>query len=115
LFSSHSRRSPARFLASSMSHELIRTVFRVDGHFAPGGVFAAPMVVSRNCKGLISPKPLKRVTTGLVRGDSEAMRFKVFSRSASSRGRPVEHFLAGIDAKQGWHADIDVAGAHQRR
>src|SRR5690606_18118478 len=84
LVSSHSRRSEARFLASIMSmtwsawsaaSTVSCTRRRVSG----------AMVVSRSCSGFISPRPLKRVTTGLARGFSARMRSRMPLRSASSR------------------------------
>jgi hypothetical protein len=65
------------------------------------------MVVSRSCSGLISPRPLKRMTVGL--------------RPHASRPQTVEnplplglvervvHVLAGVDAEQRRHGHMDVA------
>ena len=70
------------------------------------------IVVSRSCIGLISPRPLKRVTTGLARGFSrgDALQ-RLFALRLVER---VDHLLAGIDAEQRRHAHVHVAGEHQR-
>ena len=62
--------------------------------------------------GFISPRPLKRVTTGLARAFSAAMRFE--HCVALGLVERVEHLLAGVDAIQRRHRDVDVAGRHQR-
>ena len=71
------------------------------------------MVVSRSCVGFISPRPLKRVTTGLVREFSvgDALAAPARARASSSA---YMHFLAGIDAKQRRHAHVHVPCGHQR-
>src|SRR5262249_7601268 len=83
LVSSHSRRSEARFLASSMSMSLsvssLASTVSCTRRRVRGSI-----VVSRSCVGFISPRPLKRVTVGLVRGLSFSMRFNSVSRSPSS-------------------------------
>ena len=83
LVSSQVRRSPARFLASSMSSScsvlsLASTVSctsrRVSG----------AIVVSRSCTGFISPRPLNRVMLTLPLMRSASMRSSTPWRSASS-------------------------------
>src|SRR6202034_2289521 len=83
LLSSQSRRSPARFFASIMSISLsvwsLASMVSCTRRRVRGSI-----VVSRSCGGFISPRPLKRVTTGLVRARSSVRRLSVASRSWSS-------------------------------
>ena len=109
--SSHSRRSPARFFASSMSMSWsvlsLASIVSCTRRRVRGSI-----VVSRSCVGFISPKPLKRVTVGLVRGVflfdalQQLVALPVIER--------VKHLLAGVDAIQRRHGYVDVAVGYQR-
>src|SRR6185437_8339783 len=82
--SSQSRRSLARFLARSMSISWsvlsLPSIVSWTRRRVRGSI-----VVSRSWAGFISPRPLNRVTVGLVREFSFSMRFRSWSRSPSSR------------------------------
>src|SRR3989344_7954750 len=82
-FSSQLLRSAARFLPSSMSSILPVLSPALISSCTSRRVFGS-MVVSRNCSGFISPRPLKRVTVGLARGLSLPMRSRVCFFSSSS-------------------------------
>ena len=81
--SSQLLRSPARFLASSISMTS-RVPSKSSRVSCTSRRVLGSMVVSRSCGGFISPSPLKRVTCGLPRRFSATSRSRMPSRSASS-------------------------------
>ena len=90
-------------------HQLVGVVRGARPSAAPGAACAGSMVVSRSCAGFISPRPLKRVTTGLARLFSAASRAS--EGIALGVVERVDHLLAGIDAVQRRHGDEHMAAA----
>ena len=106
--SSHARRSPARFLASSMSIISERCLRRRPTSVAPAAACSGPSSFHAAASGFISPRPLNRCTFDLCRVSSRPR--SVEDAFALGFVERIENLLADVDAVQRRHRDVDVTG-----
>ena len=107
-----SRAGRGALLGQQHVHQLVGVVRRARWSAAPAGAVAGPWWSRAAAAGFISPRPLKRVTTGLHARLLGREARRVRRRAPARRAR--RDLLAGVDAEQRRHGHVDVAGRHQR-
>ena len=111
LRSSHSRRSPARFFASSMSISLSVWSLRLDRELHQ----PARARIDRGLAQLRRVHLAQALEARHHRLDARVLGGQALERRvALGIIERIQHLLAGIDAIQRRHRHVDVAVAHQR-